>query len=478
VALAVCAAFIVLYSQTLGSNGMFMWDEAEYASIGRSLVAGEGFSIDGRPSSLRPPALPLTVAASLIVSGRDSDAAALAPMLFWALLALGAAYWGAWRSTARGSIAVATVALLAPMPLFWLHASRLLSEVPFMACFTLAIWHLHLAFEGRSRSWLWSGVAIGFALHARYTGVLYALVAIVWAVPALVKERGAFLRRTAGTGAFWLGPLGVAIVLSPWLVRQAMVFGDPLIGFRMASRQLPIYKAGSMPWSFYLEKLPEMVTWPMAVLAALGAVHAFLRRDAASLRCLGVVAVILTWLSSYAYKETRLVSAALPFIAFLAAAGLVHVVLPAMARLVPAIAARAAAIGLAAAAIGHATWGSWTTVPRIVTVGYPVFLQAVEALKSKPPGPVIGASQPQLSWYARRPVVAFPRRPEELVLALAKAEWAVVVTFERGQPDHVLASFKRMTQADVARGDVAVFADGPFKVALVRTAAWRERLTN
>ncbi len=52
------AALVVvgtLYAGTLGLHGIFMWDEAEYACLARSLARGEPYS-----DALRPPILPST----------------------------------------------------------------------------------------------------------------------------------------------------------------------------------------------------------------------------------------------------------------------------------------------------------------------------------------------------------------------------------------------------------------------------------
>jgi len=63
-----CLFFGFVYLGTIDSYGMFMWDEAEYACLARSISRGQGFSISGKPDPLRPPILPLTGAAVISLS--------------------------------------------------------------------------------------------------------------------------------------------------------------------------------------------------------------------------------------------------------------------------------------------------------------------------------------------------------------------------------------------------------------------------
>ena len=58
------------------------------------------------------------------------------------------------------------------------------------------------------------------------------------------RKHLALLRRRA----FWLGPLLAVVILLPWFIREYLEFGDPLVGVKIASEQLPNYMPGvSMP---------------------------------------------------------------------------------------------------------------------------------------------------------------------------------------------------------------------------------------
>ena len=57
--------FAFLFLSSLGSHGGLMWDEAEYANLGRDIRLGREYG-----SHFRPPVLPLAVAAAMA----DTDA--------------------------------------------------------------------------------------------------------------------------------------------------------------------------------------------------------------------------------------------------------------------------------------------------------------------------------------------------------------------------------------------------------------------
>src|SRR5262245_47305993 len=85
--------FGVLYATTLNAYGMFIWDEAEYASLGRSLMRGQGFSISGVPNSFRPPLLPFVAAVDMFLLNSTNDTIVRLPALFFSLMTLFAVYW-------------------------------------------------------------------------------------------------------------------------------------------------------------------------------------------------------------------------------------------------------------------------------------------------------------------------------------------------------------------------------------------------
>ncbi|MEZ5366807.1 MAG: glycosyltransferase family 39 protein [Bryobacterales bacterium] len=305
------ALFGIFTFANLGVFEMLIWDEAEYACLGRSLARGEGYTAPQNADELRPPLLPLSIAASLLVTGQETDIAAKIPTPLFAMLAITAVYaftlhaCGVWP-------AFAAAFCLAVAPEFLTRAEMLLSETPFVAFHTIALGAFLLGFEGR-RGWFQVGwAAFALALATRYTALLFGPTLVLIALYELVRGNLASALRTR---AFWLSPLWAVAILAPWFYRQWLVYGDALVGVKRASGQIPDYKLAVMPWDFYLATLPEAMTWPGAVLGCVGLLYSAWRR-----RPLGVYAAIATlviigWHTQYDFKEVRLVAGAWPLLA-------------------------------------------------------------------------------------------------------------------------------------------------------------------
>jgi 4-amino-4-deoxy-L-arabinose transferase-like glycosyltransferase len=462
-ALLVVAALV--YARTSGSSGMLTWDEAEYATLARSLVRGEGYAIDRAPHALRPPLLPLVEAASLRLAGRADDRAVHAATVALALLALFVLYAGAAAAYDR-TTALAAAMLLGTAPWYWTTTAHALSEIPLLACFAAALfaWSGGLLCDARWFHASWA--CIGLALLTRYTALLIGpLVALL---TLLELARGdAAVRRRVGSRAFLLAPLVGLLVVAPWFARQAAVFGDPLVGVREASMQLQRYLPGlSMPWWWYLASLPAMLSWPTVLLLGVGAAAAVRRRDRFAIHCLVVVGCVLAWFSCYRYKEPRLVSAMLPAAALLAALALTR------APVGPAPRAALAGILTAIALLNVAA--TRPVFAGVRTLGYPAFLEAMAFVRrhSAPDALLIGPNEPQMVWYADREVVDFPDapRPEILASLLARAEWAVVTDFERGQKPWVAPLAARLPDTAFADGSAVRFSANRSTTLVVRPA--------
>ena len=289
---------------------------------------------------------------------------------------------------------------------------------------------------------------------------------------SVLAHREGELRRVRSAPFLLAACVGAALVL-PWLVRQHLVFGSALVGFATASQQLQAYLPDvAFPWYFYLRRLPSMLSRVTTVALLAGLVWGVWRRDGVTLTCALVVAGILAWFSAYRYKEVRLVSAILPFVAIVAAAGVV--------RLVPG--ARSPRWGWAVLlGLGALVFVANGAVVRPilaehVAVGYPSLLQASRALaeRSEPGATVMTASGPQVFWYADRRVVDFPER-RELEAALACCDWVVITSFERGQKPYV-SELARTLPGSEATDDVVRVADQQDVVLLVRASLLRRKL--
>ena len=94
--------FAALCYSNLGAFDMLMWDEAEYASIGRSLARGEGYRIGAETNVIRPPVMPVSIAAGLLLFGDESDLDAKALLPLYALFTIAVVYGLVWMECGVG----------------------------------------------------------------------------------------------------------------------------------------------------------------------------------------------------------------------------------------------------------------------------------------------------------------------------------------------------------------------------------------
>lgn len=224
----------------------------------------------------------------------------------------------------------------------------------------------------------------------------------------------------------------------------------------------------TLPWYFYLVGLPSMLTLPVVMLVLLGVGWVLARREHLALSCALCAGCIVVWFSFDRYKELRLITGVLPFVAVLAAVGLTR-------ALSAPVLARPLLLLVVLAAVGAASWRSVSTeIGSSVTNGYPSFLHAMDRLRrDSPPGArIVGAAGPQIAWYADRAVID---DPEEAGLAalIPKTDWFVVTNFERGQRAYVGELAKRITLIDVAARSALRFNDERCETLLLRPALVR-----
>jgi 4-amino-4-deoxy-L-arabinose transferase-like glycosyltransferase len=316
---ALLAFFGILYSLTLNSYGMFLWDESEYASIGRSVLRGQGYAISGKLNALRPPILPLAGAASMWLFGEQFDDVVLRVVSCgFALLALLCAYGFAAAGFGRTTGLVAAT-LLGLSPFFWIFVPYFMSEIPFLAFFAAAVWFFYFGAYQDRRFFPWSWICWALAFLTRYNASLFLPVIALFVSLALWLG-GEGTRRRLASRTFFLSPLAALALLLPWLIREYVTFGNPLAGLKQASHQLQDYVPSvSMPRNYYLGRMPFMLSPVIALLFVAGVIWTCWQRDRFALHNVLVAALILAWFSCYRYKEERLVSSALPFIAVVAA---------------------------------------------------------------------------------------------------------------------------------------------------------------
>ncbi len=464
--------FGALYSTTLTAYGMFVWDEAEYASLGRSVLRGEGFTINGKPNSFRLPLLPLSAAASMLLLHSTRDVVVRLPSLFFSLLTLFVVYWCVKTQFDR-TTGVVAAALLGLFPSFWRSTPLLLTEIPFLAFFTGAVLFFSFGLYRARHFFYWSWLCFGLALSTRYNAVLLAPIIIAFLVIALLL-RDTEVQDKLWSKDFFVSPFLSLAILAPWLLRQQLTFGHVLVGFRGATAQVQAFQRRGLPWYFYPAHVPEMISWIPTALLSLGIFWAVRKRERFALHCLLASLTIILWFSGYGYKGTRLVTSALPFLAILAALGLTKQLLPERLGKPQFYGVLAFCLSVVFVMNFRDTRPSLT---RDVTFGYPSFLRALYFLREKTSreAVLVGASYPQISWYTDRQVLDFPDE-EQLKKALEQSEWVIVTDFEQDQRRYVPGLVKLFTRTDVREGNAVIFKDAQFSTILLRSHLLQQRL--
>lgn len=237
-------------------------DGAGYWDVARSLASGHGWqSHSHRFLYLPPPDLPqpdvhwsplypLLMAGSFRLLG-ESMAAARLPMLLCGALLAGAMALLAGRLTGdrRAALLAGLFGALHPTLVVW--SLRLETEVGTMFLSTLVLWS-----AARQESWrdaLLAGLLLGFAWLMKYQSGL--LVVALAAGAFLAERRGPALRRLLVSGAVAL------LVVLPWLVRNARLFGDPFFT-AVAPMILSGYREFGSERAFITRTSPPPATLP------------------------------------------------------------------------------------------------------------------------------------------------------------------------------------------------------------------------
>jgi glycosyltransferase involved in cell wall biosynthesis len=194
----------------------------EYEAIADSLLAGQGYAIEYFGATHRAFGFPVYPFFCALVY-RLTDHSHLAVQLIQIILS-SAACWQVWRigqSLFRdGRVPLIAAGLVAAHPGLIIYASRLHSLTLDLAAFLwlLTAW---IGFAQRPTGWrlFQAGVAGGVAIASRSTAAVFVLVApvIVWG--ALRGVRGWSRGRILGVWVI------TALVLGPWLIRNAVVLG-------------------------------------------------------------------------------------------------------------------------------------------------------------------------------------------------------------------------------------------------------------
>ncbi len=232
----VVMAVVVRGACMVRTSGSFD-DPDNYLPLARSLAAGQGFVQHGKPTAYRPPLYPLMLA-PLVASTEKASFPAIACLH----LLLGAGTVWLTARAARGSGLSENRALLAAFvvacdPVLVWQCRSVMTETP--TAFLLVLGFAGLCRPGWSGP-VFGGAAFGLAALCRPSVLPGTLLAIA---AAAIFRPGSWRARLIRTGL--LGS-SVLVVLSPWIVRNLVQFGEPIWatthgGYTLALANNPVY---------------------------------------------------------------------------------------------------------------------------------------------------------------------------------------------------------------------------------------------
>lgn len=231
----------------VGLRGLLVWerrgelseDRDAYLALAAGLAGGRGYSSPGstHPTAYRPPLYPLLLAASPAanVSG-------------WvAAINLAAGIGTAWLTVVLGhflglapSLALAAGLLVAIDPLLVRYASQPMTETV-GALLAAALLTACERWQARRNGWsaLSAGVLMGLCVLCRptfwaYAGLLGAWIVVRWKPGELPAASPADPEATPQRVQSWwsaclAAALGLAVVVGPWVIRNQVVLGAPVL---------------------------------------------------------------------------------------------------------------------------------------------------------------------------------------------------------------------------------------------------------
>ncbi len=248
---------------TLIVRGAVLWagyddlrdDPDGYRQLAHNIVEHGTLGFGDQPSAFRPPLYPFSLVPCMGAAGADPLGIAILHG------ALGAAtVWLTWfigRRWGMGSFAVLAALFVAVDPILLRQSTLVMTETLATFAVTLAVFILtaNRRADLSSGRWFAGGCALGMAALVRPTFLLWAAFGVV-ALLLAAENRRKKIRQAA------LLTLGLSITLAPWVVRNAMSFGRPIVatthgGFTLLLANNPSFYA-------YLREAPSGAVWDAA----------------------------------------------------------------------------------------------------------------------------------------------------------------------------------------------------------------------
>lgn len=227
-------------------------DPDAYGGLAARLLDGQGFvAPDGRPTAYRPPLYPLLLAA-VLPAGRVG-VAVLQIALGTVTVALTASIG---RGVGLGRFALLAAGLVAVDPLLSRYTPQIMTEVTCAFLATLLLWVSVVVVDGAVARFDGGETCKRRLMIAIIVGVLFGLAVLsrptFWAWGVFVAVMWAFGRmrhrlpwKASLTKAVCVA-CGVLLVVAPWVVRNAVAIGAPVVttthgGYTLLLANNPVY---------------------------------------------------------------------------------------------------------------------------------------------------------------------------------------------------------------------------------------------
>lgn len=259
--IGLCLALAVRIAACVLCTDDLTRDRDVYLGIAENVAAGRGYCSPGSTAATayRPPLYPLLLAGALAVLP-SAAAVALVNIVFGLLTVV--AVWSLgrrWALSCRGrALAVGVIAL---DPLLMRYTAQPMTECVFAGLTAAAIWALLAALADATSPdsarrpvvrWWSAGFLLGLAALCRPTIWPFIAVLLGVGVVAGFCRRATFLRPATYAGAF---VVGLIIATAPWALRNAWVFGRPIVttthgGYTLFLANNPVFYADAVrqPW--------------------------------------------------------------------------------------------------------------------------------------------------------------------------------------------------------------------------------------
>jgi len=434
------------FFSNLGAYKMFMWDEAEYASIARSVLRGDGYVLNGESHVMRIPTYPLSIAAAFALFGVSYEVSKI-PGIFFALLSVFAVYFFAAKYVDKKTGIVAAF-LVAITPIYFTYALNTLSDLPFSSLFFVSAVFFYMGINRDVKYFYPAGIFLGLSFLARYNAVLMVpILGVYFGYLWLVDRKKLFcVFKSKHT---YLSLVLFLVVVGPWLFYVRGVTGNALSTLLGAPGRFASYTDVSFPWYYYLVLAYSNLGAAVFFLFVIGVGYVVYKRMDFGVYCLGFLVVNFAYFSRFAWKEERMMVSWIPFMVVLSGIGLVRVVEPWLKR---DFKSEYLSCGACALVLLILMYFNYTSViaPKLeysTAIGYPSLMQASSFVgaESGVDESIVGASIPQYFWYADRIVRGYPRDAKGLVDLIDEGgiSFVLIGNYERNQPQYVVSMFSQ-----------------------------------